>query len=185
MRLCFIADGRSPIARSWIEYFAAKNHDVHLLSTFSAPPVEGIAQHEMLYTDPKTSTSRRRWKKSINPTKTLGQTVSYLVESLVIPRKYFALRKTVRDLVHQIRPDILHALRIPIEGQLAAYADFHPVVISVWGNDLTLHARNFPFHRIKTRDVMRSVNGLLADTNVDLIRAKQFGLDARVPTLHI
>ena len=185
MRLCFIADGRSPTARSWIEYFATKNHDVHLLSTFPAPPVEGITQHEMRYTDPKISASRRHWKKSINPTGALGQTVSYLVESLVMPRRYFALRKTVRDLVHHIRPDLLHALRIPIEGQLAAYADFHPFVISVWGNDLTLHARNFPFHRIKTRDVMRTVNGLLADANADLIRAKQFGLDARVPTLHI
>ena len=34
MRICFIADARSPIARAWIGYFAGREHEVHVLSTF-------------------------------------------------------------------------------------------------------------------------------------------------------
>ena len=34
MRLLFVADGRSPIALNWIDYFFQQEHEVHLVSTF-------------------------------------------------------------------------------------------------------------------------------------------------------
>ena len=34
MRLLFVADGRSPIALNWIDYFLQRDDEVHLVSTF-------------------------------------------------------------------------------------------------------------------------------------------------------
>ncbi len=34
MRLLFVADGRSPIALNWIDYFLQQDDEVHLVSTF-------------------------------------------------------------------------------------------------------------------------------------------------------
>src|SRR6185437_11111788 len=36
MRICFVVDYRSPIARSWIEVFIASRHEVHIISTHEA-----------------------------------------------------------------------------------------------------------------------------------------------------
>jgi hypothetical protein len=38
MRLAFVADGRSPIALNWIEYFARSEAEVHLISTAACEP---------------------------------------------------------------------------------------------------------------------------------------------------
>ena len=38
MKICFVADGRSVIAKNWIRYFVDKGHDLHLISTFPCDP---------------------------------------------------------------------------------------------------------------------------------------------------
>ena len=42
MRLLFIADGRSPIARNWIRYFITNGSEVHLISTFDCAMLSGL-----------------------------------------------------------------------------------------------------------------------------------------------
>jgi hypothetical protein len=42
MRILFIADGRSPIALNWIEYFVQEGHEVHLASTYPCAPNIGL-----------------------------------------------------------------------------------------------------------------------------------------------
>jgi|ERR1035441_9060880 hypothetical protein len=34
MRICFIADARSPIAKNWITYFVQRCHEVHVISSY-------------------------------------------------------------------------------------------------------------------------------------------------------
>ena len=43
MKLLFFADGRSPIALSWISHFIDSGHEVHLASSFPCQPVAGLA----------------------------------------------------------------------------------------------------------------------------------------------
>jgi hypothetical protein len=67
----------------------------------------------------------------------------------------FSLSKAAAELaeIHrEIQPDLVHAMRIPYEGMLAAVADLPtPLIISVWGNDFTLHAPSTPLTRRYTR----------------------------------
>jgi hypothetical protein len=64
-----------------------------------------------------------------------------LAEALVGAADRGRQRAPVRRLGERIRPDLVHALRLPLEGMLAAEAGLAaPLPISLWGNDLTLHA---------------------------------------------
>jgi hypothetical protein len=87
-------------------------------------------------------------------------------------------------LVDAIRPDLVHALRIPFEGMLAHIVPAEiPFLVSIWGNDLTLHARGSPLMAALTRRTLRRADGLLADTRRDLHLARARGLRESVPTL--
>ena len=62
------------------------------------------------------------------------------------------------EIIARLQPDLVHALRIPYEGMLAALAladtASPPLVISVWGNDFTLHAPSSPRMRRYTRQAV-------------------------------
>ena len=80
----------------------------------------------------------------------------------------------------------MHALRIPYEGMLAAVTPVHiPFLVSIWGNDLTLHARTAPLMASRTRQALERADGLLADARRDLRLAREWGLREGAPTLAV
>ena len=53
--------------------------------------------------------------------------------------------RRLQELIRRLQPELVHAMRIPYEGMVAALArPSMPLLISVWGNDFTLHARSTP-----------------------------------------
>jgi hypothetical protein len=88
------------------------------------------------------------------------------------------------SLLAEIQPDLVHALRIPFEGMLAAATQATiPLIISTWGNDLTLHALgSFTMSRL-TRVVLQRANGLISDTQRDIRLGHEWGLPDGKPTL--
>jgi glycosyltransferase involved in cell wall biosynthesis len=80
----------------------------------------------------------------------------------------------------------VHALRIPFEGMLAAdaYAG-GPLLVSVWGNDFTLHARATGLMGHYTAWTMQVADALHADCQRDIRLGKQWGFDPSRPTLVI
>ncbi len=92
----------------------------------------------------------------------------------------------LRRLIQDIKPDIVHALRIPYEGMLAsdAYADV-PLIVSVWGNDFTLHAGANGLMAHYTGWTMQVADALHADCQRDIRLGKEWGFDAGKPTLVI
>ena len=74
-----------------------------------------------------------------------------------------------RSLVAEIQPDLVHALRIPFEGMLSvATPPGIPLVVSTWGNDITLHARGSFLMAYLTRRVLNRADGLITDTQRDI-----------------
>jgi glycosyltransferase involved in cell wall biosynthesis len=87
-------------------------------------------------------------------------------------------------LVAEIQPDLVHALRIPFEGMLAEITPLKiPLVVSTWGNDLTLHALgSFLMNRL-TRTTLIRADGLITDTQRDIRLGQEWGFAAGRPTL--
>jgi hypothetical protein len=99
----------------------------------------------------------------------------------------------LREVITHIQPELVHAMRIPFEGMLAAMAlhGYAPpitnpkpaLLTSVWGNDFTLHAPASPLMKKHTRLVLTHTNALHADCRRDIDLAITWGLHADKPTI--
>jgi len=86
-----------------------------------------------------------------------------------------------------VQPDLVHAMRIPYEGMLAAdaFTGSAPLLVSVWGNDFTLHAPSTWQMRHYTEWTMKVTDALHADCQRDIRLAKKWGFQQGKPTLVI
>ena len=161
MRLLFVADGRSPTALGWLKYWLEKGHETHLVSTFPCIPLQGLASFHVLpvafggMAGKQSGSSKNVINKpgSLGGSRELFRWLRYFLGPLSIP----AYRQQFLDIIAKIQPDLVHALRIPFEGMLArsTYPGI-PLVVSIWGNDLTLHARGSFMMASLTRQVLNA-----------------------------
>ena len=192
MRILYVADGRSPIALNWISYFLDRGYEVHLVSTFECNPSEKFASvnivpvafSQLKKTDKKdanlTENSGLIWGSSLVKLRT---SIRRILSPLSVPRAARQLEKIIVEL----KPDIVHALRIPFEGVLAAKAlqndNGIPLTISVWGNDFTLHAGATPWMSSYTRLALTRADGLHTDCFRDLRLANEWGFSKEKQSL--
>ena len=216
MKICFIADARSPITRNWVDYFIDGGHEVHVVSSY-ASTVNGL--HAASSTDVPIFFSRSRKAASANGAATnestksasqnestkrgsktgsgVGPTVRRLLQEARVGRLSqtgivlfdwlapLAISRHIgrtRRLLDELQPDLVHALRIPVEGILAALAVTKaPLLLSVWGNDFTLHDSHHSPTRMLTTLALRRADALLSDCARDLRLAYARGFDKTKP----
>ena len=187
MHILLVADGRSPTTRRWIGALREFGHRLTLVSTFPCSPVEGI---EAMYILPvafgsfagsqagfglaRPQTANSGFRKVVARFRQFFMSARYWLGPLTLP--YYG-RKLAR-MVDHLRPDLVHALRIPFEGMLASYAPKGvPLAVSVWGNDLTLHASGSWLMGNLTRKTLQRADGLAADAQRDIRLGKAWGFD--------
>ena len=79
--------------------------------------------------------------------------------------------------MERVKPDLIHAMRIPYEGMMAADAySGTPLIVSVWGNDFTLHGISTRFMKHYTHWTMEVTNALHADCQRDIRLGQEWGL---------
>ncbi|HEX8990740.1 MAG TPA: glycosyltransferase [Anaerolineales bacterium] len=181
VRVLFVADGRSPIAQNWIRFFAETGTETYLASTFACSPefrLDGLELIPVAFSG--AGRANRPGGGASGLTLGLRSAIRHWLGPLTIGRASPRLRRLIRDL----KPDLVHALRIPYEGMLAADAyNGTPLVVSVWGNDFTLHAPSTPWMRHYTSWTMQVADGLHADCQRDIRLGKQWGFGPLRPTL--
>jgi glycosyltransferase involved in cell wall biosynthesis len=184
-----VADGRSPITLGWIRTVLAHNVMVSLVSTFPCQKPVGV---EQMFLGPVAFAwaSGRGGKPETNigssDSKQMGlfkqgfTQARHILGPLTLP----FYRKAFRRIVEEVKPDVVHALRIPFEGMLASYTPRKtPLITSIWGNDLTLHAPASLSMRQFTRRCLRRSDALLADVQRDIQLAALWGFRANKPSL--
>jgi glycosyltransferase involved in cell wall biosynthesis len=65
--------------------------------------------------------------------------------------RYLLHARRIKQLIHSLQPDLVHALHLTSYGFLAALSGARPLVISVWGTDILEAPGLTPFHRWLTR----------------------------------
>ena len=188
--ILFVADGRSPTARSWINQVQSLNYATSLISTYPCRPLENLESFEILPiafsrfsrgTVPAETSRKKSKLKDLRSrlTPTL-QFFRYRLGPLTI----FLNKKKFRTLVGSIQPDLVHALRIPYEGMLASFTPRTiPLLVSTWGNDLTLHAKKGWLMARLTHRCLTRADGLMSDTQRDARLAMDWGLRPKQPQL--
>jgi glycosyltransferase involved in cell wall biosynthesis len=194
MKILIVADGRSPIARNWIALLQAGGYKISLVSTYPCAPVDGIASLTILpvafgrFAGSQVSTGAHVKQKN----NFIRRMVGALRNTLVKARYSFGTltlklyRRQFLEAVEETKPNLVHALRIPFEGMLAAFTPQKvPFIVSIWGNDLTLHAHRNRILMKQTKQVLERADGLMADAHRDIRLAGEMGFDSRKPTLII
>jgi glycosyltransferase involved in cell wall biosynthesis len=215
MKLLFVADGRSPTALNWIQYFVTQGYTVHLASTFPCAGLAGLASLTRLPAGlegawlprrgaddlpraagapeqetlekvrgraPSADGGARRWLRRLLPVG-LRTRLRQRLAPLTFPRA----AKRLQRLIGEVQPDLVHAMRIPYEGMLAAAALANrrrsPLLVSVWGNDFTLHAPASAWLGAQTRQALGRADALHSDCQRDVRLAQQWGLAVEKPTI--
>lgn len=183
MRILYVADGRSPTAVVWMRYFVEHGHEVHLASTFLAKVDLKLASFRQIPVAFSRAASEQPGASEglRNRVPTAGRT---RIRQWLGPFTLRKAAKALRDYTEDIQPELVHAMRIPFEGMMAARAGLKaPLLISVWGNDFTLHAPSTPLMRRATRQAMRQADGLHTDTQRDVKLARRWGFDPHRPSI--
>lgn len=193
MRLTFIADLRSPIAVQWIRHFIEQGHEVQAISSY---PVSGNVLAGAETTSLPLVLAGRGRDGARNPQRQererLPSMRTYVahwatprrvsvVRSIVGPTLVRTKRGRLKELVECHGPDLVHALRIPFEGIAAAELTGLPVIVSVWGNDFTLHAGRSRTLEKATRRALAATAVLHCDCHRDARLARELGFPPNRP----
>lgn len=194
MNILFVANINSPIARNWISYFVECGDQVSLVSQYPlhAKPLEGVTVYynkllfshatalsnsaHMLHSSGNGGESQiRRLVRTTLRSVILGSGLRSIWSGYIAPVDTIRLRRKMQQLVESIKPDIVHGLRLPMEGESLAGLSGFPLALSIWGNDLTLYASNYWAHRVTIRKALSRAQGLHADCQRDVQLAYEYG----------
>jgi L-malate glycosyltransferase len=145
IKICFIADARQRHTSVWVDFFSGRGHEVHLISPWA----------------PRNLDSKNVHLHMIGPYRFHTRFVS-------LPINLYLYRRRIRQIIREIKPDILHAHFVTDCGFWGALSGFHPLVLSAWGSDiLILPEKSKTFHLIDSY-AMRHAD--LVTTETDLMR---------------
>ena len=195
MKLIYVADGRSPTALNWIAYFIEVGEEVHLVSTFPCEPLPGLASFRVV---PVAMSQSQAQGGALGRSSWLRRTIPVGIRTRIRqwlgPLTLSRSASILRIAIEEIQPDIVHAMRIPYEGMLASLAyeqdeesRLHgkqtPLIVSIWGNDFTLHASSTKWMKKHTSRTLIQANALHTDCWRDHRLALEWGFDGEKPAI--
>lgn len=145
MKICYLSDANSIHTKKWCNYFRSKGYEIHVIS-LNEGSIPGVKVHSL-------NVNLDEVKRS-----------SYFSKF-----KYLTLERKVKNLVSQIKPDILHAHYASSYGFLGASTEFHPYIISIWGSDIydfpkkNLLFKKFIERNLSKADIILSTSRAMAD----------------------
>ena len=99
------------------------------------------------------------------PAQEITETIYLQPKSSLNFAKYYLATREARELVCQIKPDLINAHFVPNYGLLGTKLGFKPLVVSVWGSDVLISAQKSIFHRLRASWVLKEANWLTSDSN--------------------
>jgi len=142
MKICYIADGSSIHTQRWLNYFAAKGHEVHLIYWKTRPGYHETLRIHLL----------QRFAPKIWPVTRYFSFLQWIFQ--------------IRKLVREIKPDVIDAHFIIDNGLLAACSGFHPIVVTAWGSDVLIFPRRNFIWRIVAGFVLKRADRVICDSEV-------------------
>jgi glycosyltransferase involved in cell wall biosynthesis len=183
MKILYVADGRSPIAQNWIRHFVERGDDVYLASTFACSLDRSLAVRELEIIPVAFSELRKASQRpGTASARTVGLRTS--IRQWFGPLTIRRAAQKLRQYIERVKPDVVHAMRIPYEGMMAADAyTGTPLIVSIWGNDFTFHGLSTRLMKHYTEWTMKVADGLHADCHRDVRLAREWGFGVDRPSL--
>lgn len=165
MKICYLAPANSIHTTRWVNYFAQKGYEIHLVSfTHSLKELDPrvivhLITSDETSPDSKTQMTPGREKSSRESIRLIGRILDRapVLARLMVLKKLFKVRR----LIHEIKPDIVHAHYLTVYGLLGVLSNYHPIYISIWGSDLWIESRGLMEYI--SRYVVRKADGIHCD----------------------
>jgi glycosyltransferase involved in cell wall biosynthesis len=195
LKLLFVVDGRSPIALNWIRYFVEGGHEVHMASMYPCQPDLELASLTIIPVAFSSAVEvggqggKRAGVKGRILRKIATPNMRTWLRQRFVPRSLPKAAASLQSQIANLQLDIIHAMRIPYEGMLAALACSSlpaprpPLLVSIWGNDFTLHAPATRQMMRLTRFTMKSADALHTDCYRDQPLAGEWGFELARPAV--
>jgi glycosyltransferase involved in cell wall biosynthesis len=179
VRVLLVADVRSPTTWGWVD--AVRSADVVILGVDGQP----WPDHRPASASGGDSRAGARQRLRSFATSTPRRIKAKQRSRRVIGPFVASFRgRRLRRVADRAKPDVVHGLRVPYEAMTALVAcpAGVPLAVSVWGNDLTLHASANRLTGRATRRVLAKADLLFADCQRDIDLAGRWGLRPTTPT---
>ncbi len=165
MKICYLAPANSIHTTRWVNYFAKKGYEIHLVSftpslnELDPRVVVHLIPSEENSTDSGTSVTPGREESNRKPAPFISRIMDRapVLARLMVLKKYLKVRR----LINEIKPDIVHAHYLTVYGLLGVLANYHPIYISIWGSDLWIESRGLM--KYISRYVVRKADGIHCD----------------------
>jgi len=156
MKICYVANGASIHTQRWVNYFAKKGHEMHLICWKVMPGYGDTVKIHLL-----TRLAPKLWAVS--------QYASFLLWV-----------HQVRRLIRQIKPDIVDGHFVTLYGFLAACSGFHPLIVTAWGSDLLIYPRRNPLFKVAARYALNKADVIVCLFPVDVVKEHiaELGIDS-------
>ena len=197
MKILYVADGRSPTAINWISFFIDAGCEVHLVSNYACHPELDLASLTIIpiaFSD-ASGFDLLPHKRATHKEKLLRifstPAIRMYLRHFFVPRSLTRAAEKLHSLIVNLQPDLIHTMRIPYEGMLAALAmnaikdmDHLPkLLVSIWGNDFTLHAPATRKLSQLTQLTLERADALHPDCFRDLRLSLDWGYDYKKPSI--
>ncbi len=114
MKLCYIADAASIHIIEWLKFFVAKGHEVFLI-TDTDNQINDVQTYNIGDCLPK-----------------------FHIPLFSATYQIFLKIKKIKQIIHKINPDLIHAHYATNYGYLAAKSNFHPLILTCHGSDILI-----------------------------------------------
>jgi len=148
MRILIYADSQTIFVQDWIKLICnSSNHTVLLVcsTTGNIFNASSASDFKRLTTEQTGNSLLLSMVKSVRRLFIVNLKLDWFETLLNIYRVSTVSKYSGRLQAHinDFQPDLIHAMRIPFEGIIASNCvSDKPLVLSIWGNDLTLHGSN-------------------------------------------
>jgi glycosyltransferase involved in cell wall biosynthesis len=149
IRLALLGDPNSLHLRRWATFFAGRGHAVTLLVPHDVKVEPGLP----------ASIAFERFSR-FNP------------RSALAPIGFLRARRSVRNAVDRVAPDVLNAHFLTIHGWHAWMSGFHPYAVTLWGSDIYVGPRKWRAVRAMARLTLKASDLVMADSE-DLKRGAE------------
>jgi glycosyltransferase involved in cell wall biosynthesis len=160
LRIAVLGDFDGPHTRRWLRVFVERGHDIHAISYYR-PKTElsGVRLHVLTggaapsaAPGPPGASSLAKW---------LPPSLLRLIHAT----RY--QRAGLERALGEIQPDVFHAHYAVEHGFYAAFAGFHPYVVSAWGSDIFVEAqkplgRRIAHHALSRADLVTANDPAMA-----------------------
>jgi glycosyltransferase involved in cell wall biosynthesis len=176
MKILFMADGGLNHTWRWVEYFAGRGHDVHLL-TLEEPPSLPCTIWEVKTRAPGVNLMSYLLKPLLGKKISGPGRAAAPEPSLRILQYLFSL-PTIKKIIKAVKPDIVNAQQVGNYGMLGAMSGFSPLVVTALGTDVLVLPRRSWFDKKRTAYALRKADLItsMADHMTDVL-VEELGVD--------